>query len=51
MPYLFERLAEYGRKPHRYVFAQTTYHGPQYTDMWLKLRGVRFHRIRNFKQN
>ena len=35
---------------HRNCLAQTKYHGPPFTDMCVKNRGVRFHRIRDFKQ-
>ena len=47
---VFERLAEYGRRPHRDCLAEkTAYHGPQSTGICVKHRGVRFHRIRDFK--
>ena len=46
-----EGLAEYGWKPHRALFdPKKTYHGPQFTGTSVKSRGVRFHRIRDFKQ-
>ena len=42
-------LAEYGWKPHRDLLAQEkAYRGPQLTDICVKHRGVRFHRIRIF---
>ena len=48
---LSERLAEYGRKPHRTCGARNkNNYRLQFTGIWIKNRGVRFHRIRDFKQ-
>ena len=46
-----EGLAEYGRKPHRdFLGSKTTMAGLSLLDVCVKCRGVRFHRIRDFKQ-
>ena len=48
----YERLAEYGLKPHRDLFGSTQiYHGPHITGICMSNRGVRFHQIRDFKPN
>ena len=36
--------------PHRVVWAKQTCRGPQFIDVYVKHRGVRFHRNRYFKQ-
>ena len=36
--------------PVEILWLKKTYHGPQFTDICVKHRGVRFHRVRDFKQ-
>ena len=47
---LCERLADYGWEPHRVVLGSKNCHRPQYTGICVNNRGVRFYRIRDFKQ-
>ena len=45
----YERLAEYGWKPHRDFLARAKQSPAPFTGICVKHRGVRFHRIRDFK--